>query len=229
MRTRRRRHTRKHRIWLGLLLGLLLGIAAVCGLERWFRPAVIAVACDHLSNQISGQIHDVVNAELEEEELSYDAICTVLRDSDGNITALQTNMARVNLLKSTVTTEVAQEFDHSLMAERFEIPLGSVLPGMMLAGYGPNIRVTVMSVGNISAEFQNEFFAAGMNQTLHRVVLTVTSELRLLLPGGIYEFTDETRMILAETVLLGQVPQSYVDLSDTESYFRYGTGDKTDG
>lgn len=223
MRIRRRRYGRKHRVWPGILLGLLFGAAAVCGLERWFRPAIIAVACDHLSNQISGQIHDVVNAELAEEQLSYDTICTVLRDTEGNITALQTNMARVNLLKSTVTTEVAQEFDDSLMAERFEIPLGSILSGMMLAGHGPNIPVTVMSVGNISAEFENEFRAAGINQTLHRVVLTVTSELQLLMPGGIYEFTDETRMILAETVLLGQVPQSYADFSGEGVYFHYGT------
>ena len=223
MRIRRRRYGRKHCIWPGILLGLLFGAAAVCGLERWFRPAIIAIACDHLSNQISGQIHDVVNAELAEEQLSYDTICTVLRDTEGNITALQTNMARVNLLKSTVTTEVAQEFDDSLIAEHFEIPLGSVLPGMMLAGHGPNIPVTVMSVGNISAEFENEFRAAGINQTLHRVVLTVTSELQLLMPGGIYEFTDETRMILAETVLLGQVPQNYADFSGEGVYFHYGT------
>ena len=226
MRIRRRRYGRKRHVWLGLLLGLTLGVAAVCGLERWFRPAIIAIARDHLSNQISGQIYDVVNAELTEEQLSYDTICTVLRDTDGNITALQTNMARVNLLKSTVTTEVAQEFDDSLIAERFSIPLGSVLPGMMLAGHGLNIHVTVMSVGNISAEFENEFRAAGINQTLHRVVLTVTSELRLLMPGGIYEFTDETRMILAETVLLGQVPQSYADFSGEGVYFHYGTEDE---
>ena len=137
-----------------------------------------------------------------------EAIAT-LAAHEGNIAALQTDMARLSLLQNTITTGVAQEFDNGLIAERVEVSLGSLLPGLIFSGRGPTITVVVQTVGNISAEFNNEFFAQGINQTLHRIVLTVTAELSLLLPGGIYTYTSETRMILAETVLLGQVPDSY--------------------
>ena len=146
-------------------------------LNTRFRPALITVVSDHLSNQISGQICDVVNDVLAEEGISYDSICTIRYDATGRIAALQTDMARMALLQNTITTDVAQEFDNSLIAERVSVPLGSLLPGVLFSGRGPSVSAQVMTVGNISAGFDNEFTAQGINQTLHRVVLTVTAEL----------------------------------------------------
>ena len=212
-RQRRKPMTIRRQILTSIFVGLLLGIGAIQCLNARFRPAVIAIASGHLSNQISGQIHDVVNAELEAEGISYDEICTVRCDGNGKIVALQTDMARLSQLKSIITTQVAKEFDDELIAETVEIPVGNLFSGLPFSGRGPCVSVVVLSVGDISAEFENEFYADGINQTLHRVVLTVTAELRLLLPGGVYTFTDETRMVLAETVLLGEVPDSYFDVN----------------
>lgn len=214
MRRRLRRYSSvKVQILTSVCVGLLLGIVVIHTLNARIRPAVAAIALDHLSNQISGQIHDVVNAELAVENITYQDICTIQQDATGQIVALQTDMARLSQLKSTITTQVAKEFDDGLIAERVEVPLGNLFPGLPFSGRGPSISVVVMSVGNISAEFENEFSSNGINQTLHRVVLTVTAQLRLLLPGGVYSYTDETKMILAETVLLGDVPDSYFDVS----------------
>ena len=88
-------------------------------------------------------------------------------------------------------------------------------------------------MGNISAQFDNEFFDQGINQTLHRVVLTVTAELSLLLPGGVHTYTDETKVVLAETVLMGQVPDSYSSFGQFDSvkdaydaYYHFGTNEE---
>lgn len=198
-------------------VGLLLGGVVIWQLNVRFRPALITVVSDHLSNQISGQICDVVNDVLAAEHISYDTICTIRYDASGKIAALQTDMARLALLQNTITTDVAQEFDNDLIAERVSVPVGSLLPGMIFSGHGPAVSAQVLTVGNISAGFENEFAAQGINQTLHRVVLTVTADLSLLLPGGVYTYTDETKMVLAETVLLGQVPNSYSSFSQFDS------------
>ena len=177
----RRRRRPPRRGWQGRQ------IFHICGAASWGRwPSIFSIlgfgrilftiVSDHLSNQISSQICDVVNAELEDEGLTYDTICTVQYDSEGNIAALQTDMARLSLLQNTITTGVAQEFDNGLIAERVEVSLGSLLPGLIFSGRGPTITVVVQTVGNISAEFNNEFFAQGINQTLHRIVLTVTAD-----------------------------------------------------
>ena len=223
MRRRRRRPKMPGRVstraqlLASVCAGLLLGGAVIWILNTRFRPALITVVSDHLSNQISGQICDVVNDVLAEEGISYDTICTIHYDASGRIAALQTDMARMALLQNTITTDVAREFDNSLIAERVSVPLGSLLPGVLFSGRGPSVSAQVMTVGNISAGFDNEFTAQGINQTLHRVVLTVTAELSLLLPGGVCTYTDETKMVLAETVLLGQVPESYSNFSQFDS------------
>ncbi len=204
-----RRGSVRRQLLVSVCAGLLLGGLTIHFFNARIRPDIVTIVSDHLSNQISSQICDVVNAELADEGLTYDTICTIQYDAEGNIAALQTDMARLALLQNTITTDVAQEFDNSLIAEQVEVSLGSLLPGLLFSGRGPTITVVVQTVGNISAEFNNEFFDQGINQTLHRVVLTVTADLSLLLPGGIYTYTSETRIILAETVLLGRVPDSY--------------------
>ncbi len=210
---RRRKRTVKEQIFISISIGLILGILVIYCLNVRFRPAVIAVATGHLSNQISDQIHAVVNGELEAAGINYDEICTIRCDSNGNIIALQTDMARLSQLKSVVSTQVAEEFDEGMLSETIEIPIGTLLTGLPFGGRGPCVSVVVLSVGDITAEFENEFYSDGINQTLHRVVLTVTAELRLLLPGGVHTFRDETRMVLAETVLLGDVPDSYFTMN----------------
>ena len=174
MRRRRRRPKMPGRVstraqlLASVCAGLLLGGAVIWILNTRFRPALITVVSDHLSNQISGQICDVVNDVLAEEGISYDTICTIRYDASGRIAALQTDMARNRaLLQNTITTDVAQEFDNSLIAERVSVPLGSLLPGVLFSGRGPSVSAQVMTVGNISAGFDNEFTAQGINQTIH--------------------------------------------------------------
>lgn len=210
---------------ISVCVGLFLGILVIRVFNTSLRPAVITIASDHLSNQISGEVCEVVNAAMAEENISYDSICTIQWNSEGNISALQSDMAKLSLLQSAITTQVAEAFDDDLIEERVEIPIGNLFPGLSFIGRGPTVSVIVLSVGDISAEFNNEFFADGINQTLHRVVLTVTAELSLLLPGGVYTYTDETKVVLAETVLLGDVPNSYSNFgrisSAEEAYDAY--------
>ena len=68
-----------------------------------------------------------------------------------------------------------------------------------------------MTVGTVDGEFFSEFTSAGVNQTLHRICLKLTVPLTLMLPGGAVETVSETELCVAETVIVGQVPQTYLD------------------
>lgn len=199
----------RRQLMASICVGLLLGMFAIRAINASLRPAVIAVVCDNLSNQITDEVFLLVNDLLEEEGISYDNICTIQRDESGKISALQMDMTRLNSLKSAIAVEVAEAYDYSVMTHPVYIPLGSVTSGVLFSGLGPSVRVEVLSVGNIDAEFENEFESTGINQTLHRITLTVTAELHLLIPGGVHSYVEETRMVLAETVLLGDVPGHY--------------------
>ena len=81
----------------------------------------------------------------------------------------------------------------------------------ILWGLGPTLKVHAMTVGTVDGEFFSEFTSAGVNQTLHRICLKLTVPLTLMLPGGAVETVSETELCVAETVIVGQVPQAYLD------------------
>lgn len=197
------------RLLVGVAAGLLLGAMVIRFCNSALRPGMIAAATDQLSNQIEDEIGGVVEELLDSGEMKYSDICTAFWDENGQMRGLQTDMTQLNRLKTAISTRVAERFDDTIVKHKLKVPIGSVLPVMILHGQGPAVPIVVLSAGNISAQFDSEFVSTGINQTLHRVALRVETKLHLLLPGGVYEYTEETRLVLAETVLMGEVPDSY--------------------
>lgn len=225
-RTLRGRPGRRVQVLLSILVGLLLGAAVVYQMHTRLRPAVLAAASNYLDNQVSEEIYRTVETLLEEQEIGYDSIYTPVYGPDGSILALQADLTQLHSITTAVTADVMDAFDDSMISQRVEVPVGTLLGTLALSGKGPSVTVEVLSVGNISASYQNEFISQGINQTLHRVVLHVTSDLSLLLPGGVADYFSECDIILAETVLLGDVPESYTyfggsDLSASD-FYHYG-------
>ena len=82
----------------------------------------------------------------------------------------------------------------------------------IFAGSGPDLPVQVLSVASAEGNYRNDFISAGINQTLHRVILDITVTADLLLPGGVVETFVSTPVCVAETIIIGQVPQTYLEL-----------------
>ena len=93
------------------------------------------------------------------------------------------------------------------------IPLG-VLTGIdIISALGPKLPIQVISVASAEGTYRNDFSSAGINQTLHRIYLDITVTAKLLLPGSIVETVVFTPICVAETVIIGQVPQTYLNWS----------------
>ncbi len=141
-------------------------------------------------------------------ELDYENLVNFEKDNDGKITAVRSNMAAFNLLQSHILQTVLERIDQ-VSAKDLSIPIGSLTGSALLAGRGPRITVRMESVGSSQASFQNAFTSAGINQTKHQIILTIDVYVSILLPG----FTTATKVsnsfIVAETVIVGSVPDSY--------------------
>ena len=92
------------------------------------------------------------------------------------------------------------------------MPLGSLFDLEPLWAKGPALRARAMTVGTVRTEFESQFTSAGVNQTLHRIWMEVSVPMKLLLPGGEVETTLHTRLCVAETVIVGKVPDTYLQL-----------------
>ena len=216
---------------LSALLGLLLALGLIAGMNLRLRPAVLAVAETKLSNQMTREVLAAVQTQLAQTPVTYDQLVHLNLDENGRIRALQADMPALSTVQISAVQQVIAALGSSLAEETIRIPVGTVTGSTLLSGRGPGIPVRVLYEGSASARYENELESAGINQTVHRIVLCIQVQAELLLPGGAHPCETEVRIPLAETVLLGDVPENYTYFSQFDTaedaagaYFDFGAG-----
>lgn len=189
---------------------ILAGILYLFAALRLY-PMIKKVAAVNVDNDAAGAINQAIDAVIDEGRISYERLVLLEKDEQGNITALQTNMAEANHLKTDVLSEISKRI-LDLSVESLSIPLGSVLFPELLSGSGPLISVRVLAVRTSYATFANQFSSAGINQTLHQIVLHVGVTVTVALPSGTLDVPVQSDIVVAETVIVGAVPETIVQL-----------------
>ena len=210
---RTRWEVRNLRIRRVLLCSALILIAAWIGFavaSAHLRPIISQMASARVSHLATNAIHDAIGKRLDEGEYSYDRLIKFEKDSAGRITALKTDMMAMNRLKSDIVHDVLDAIKNIGTSE-LGIPLGNVTGAELLAGRGPLVPVKIVPVGTAGAEFSNVFNAAGINQTRHQVILTIQADLSVLMPGQSAVTTVSVEVSVAETVIVGTVPDTYAN------------------
>jgi sporulation protein YunB len=147
--------------------------------------------------------------------IKYTDLTDVLTDKNGKITMIQYNTILINTL-ARETSNLAQNEIRSLGTEGISVPLGSVTKSKLLSGRGPDIDVKIIPVGSVSTDFTDEFRQAGINQTRHRIFLLLKTQVRIVVPLGSNVINVSTKVPIAETIIVGDVPDSYVNVADED-------------
>ena len=200
-----------HPLFVTLAVALLVATSMITLLEAKLRPVVAEIASAQAQNTMTAVVEGAVTADLAARNVSYADFITIQRDGGGAITALTTDMARMNLLRAELTAAILESIAGVDVSD-IEVPLGSLFDLEPLWAKGPSLRARAMTVGTVRTEFDSQFTSAGVNQTLHRIWLEVDVPMTLLLPGGEVETALHTRLCVAETVIVGQVPDTYLQL-----------------
>lgn len=205
---------RSRRGW-GLILSALIGIGmallVIAAADYALRPTVTALAQARTENVVTGIINEAVSETLSAEAIAYQDLVTLERGSQGQVTLLSTNAAKMNALRTSILQAVLDKVS-SLDSEDLGIPLGSITGLSTASDWGPDLPVQVLAVATPAAEFRNEFTSEGINQTLHQIMLDVQVDITLLIPGSTVETQVTAQVCVAETLLLGQVPDTYLEL-----------------
>ena len=196
----------------GMLLSVITGIAVaflfISQLNARLRPILFELALSQTSNYITAAIDSAVS----EQSISYNELICLERSASGDIVALTSNMAYANILRAQLL-ETSLDALKDLETMEFYVPLGTIYDWDLLSGRGPDIGVRVLYTGTASAEFENSFSDAGINQTCHQIVFRVKADVSVLLPGRQEKTTVDTRVCVAETVIVGKVPETYLQLT----------------
>lgn len=198
-----------------ILLTFLILSAAVCLLfVKRMAPLIREMAMTRVSNEASFAINRAVLRQIQADNISYDHMIVLEKDVNGRICAIKTNMAEINRLQ-TLVLEMVDEEVLELSVSEVGLPMGNLIFPVLFSGRGPRLPVQIMAVSTSDAAFSSRFSTAGINQTLHQILLTVTATMTVLTPFGTETVTAESQMIVAETVIVGTVPQTYLQNAKT--------------
>ena len=205
---------RRFRVAALLCAGLILFLV----LNSHLQPLIASYGLTQAKLVGTQAVNDAVTAVLEREGVRYTDLMRVEKDSQGSIVSVEADTVKINALKASVTTEILTQLKkHQNMTVR--IPTGTLLNGDLLTGRGPRIPVKISLSGAAATQMSSYFESAGINQTSHRLVMDITVTLYAAIPGNDATTTLETSFIIAETVLVGKVPDAFLVVDGRVSLF----------
>lgn len=212
------------RRWLKkLFFRMVIFLTAVFAVFLIFRGKYRALICDLAQTQVKNTTSDLTNDAIAKQiaagDIQYDRIVYFEKDLDGRITALKTNMGEINRLKTDILNIINDEI-LELDTSDIGIPLGSLFLPEFLSGKGPAIPVRILSIRNSDANFSSYFSQAGINQTLHKLTMDVSVDVAVLVLGQTESFTITSEVVVAETVIVGEVPDTFLQTGGNYGSYR---------
>ena len=204
-----------HKISAVLFVLLILFLAAFGLFRGRYRDVIRDLAVTQVKNTTSDLTNDAISKQIADGKIEYDRIVYFEKDLEGRITALKTNMTEVNRLKTDILDIINSEI-LALDSSDIGIPLGSIFFSELLSGRGPVIPVYILSIRNADANFVSRFTQAGINQTLHQVQMEVSIDASVLVLGETVSFTMTSEVVVAETVIVGAVPDTYLQTTNPQ-------------
>lgn len=206
-----------------LIILLLIALILLILFRIKYHSDIVGLAKTQVSNATSDLINDAINVQIEIGDIQYERIVYFEKDLDGRITALKTNMSEINRLKTSILNLINEEI-LAMDTSQLGIPIGSLILPELLSGKGAEIPVKIMSIRNSDAFFESNFSQAGINQTIHMLSMNVLVDVSVLVLGKTENFTVSSQVVVAETVIVGNVPNTYLDSGGI-----YGTIKKNSG
>ena len=192
-----------------LLALLAVFVLLIVVLDIRLRPLIREYAVAQAQVRLSEAMCDAVETALGQAD---EPLMTVVRDEAGAVLSAETDAAAVNRLNAAIGTglnDLLSERDRALL----KLPIGSILGGSFLMGRGPAVTVRIDRCGAVTSELNSVFEAAGINQTVHRVELTLTVRATVLAAGMSDPIETSGTFLVSETVIVGGVPDTYAQIT----------------
>lgn len=189
--------------------GLLTAVAVLffC-FQRNVRRVLVTISEATMRASTTVAVNDAVYYTLSD-ELRYEDLVSVERDTQGNIVAVTANALKINKIARD-TASISQSNLKNLSLNGIPIPLGALTGIEAFAGLGPQIPFRIIPVSSVSCDFSSAFESVGINQTKHSIYLNVIADISIVMPSRTENFAVTTEILVGEFVIVGTVPDTYL-------------------
>ena len=197
-----------------LLIAAAVFVLAAVSSSIYLKKISTEIAIADAKDVITAKVNDAVIQTLAEGDYDGDQFVTFQKSESGEVTAISSNMARINELSSKILDKVVGSTQDNTIT--IEIPSGNLTGASLLMGRGPRIPVRIVVLSSSRVEFSNGIVTAGINQTKHQISLRVTVDMEILVPWGTENTQVSTDVLIADTVIVGKVPDTYLNMQQNE-------------
>ncbi len=188
-------------------VGLLAFLSAAA---LFLKDISSQIAVSDASDIVTVQINKAIAQLMAESDYSGGFFIDFEKNDRGEVTAISSNMARINALSAKILDRVVGATDNRTLV--VEIPLGNLTGISLLMGRGPAVPVRIIALTSSRVEFHNSIVTAGINQTKHQISLEVIVDIDILIPWATESAQVTTEVLIADTILVGQVPETYFNI-----------------
>lgn len=195
--------------WSAWFFTLALMAFLVC-MSLYLRSISTQIAISDASDIVTMRINKAIAQIMNEGNYDGDYFVTFEKGDNGEVSAISCNMARINALSAEILDRVVGATDN--YTTTVQIPLGNLSGLSLLMGRGPKVPVEIVTLTSSRVEFKNGIVTAGINQTKHQITLEIRVDIEILIPWGSESTQVVTEVLIADTVIVGQVPGTYLDI-----------------
>lgn len=193
--------------FFGVTLVLLLVLAAI---SMFLRDLSTKIAVSDAVDIVTKTVNDSINKVIGEGVYGFDYFVSLVKDENGDITAITSNMAHINTLSTEILNSVIESTENGTI--KVKIPAGNLTGLNLLMGRGPDVTVDIVMLTSSKVDFKNDIVSSGINQAKYQLMLEVTIDIDVLVPWGTKSASTVTEVIVADTVIVGKVPETYLNM-----------------
>lgn len=196
--------------WL-ILLAFILSLILIAFVRS--RKLILLTAENEAETIMLRAVDSATVEVLNSEDFSYDKLAVVSRNQEGTILGIEINSPKADILKSKLAQKITEILNEK---RRFtvSIPFGNFFNNEYLTGFGPDLNFKIQMANTASLKFKSAFEESGINNTLHQIIITVDIPANIIITGGSDTFSVKTNVLAAQTVIVGQTPDSFTNVTE---------------
>lgn len=193
-----------HRI-IALLICIVIFSVSLMGVYRKAEPLAVGALENVVGGWIEQIVVEAVRSSTREKSYKWSDFCIKTLGNDGSIVSISANTENIGVLCADVTAKINRAIKDE-KSVKISLPLGSVLAPKYFSGRGPYLKVRAVPYVSVSVSVSSEMHESGINQTLHRINMTVISDISAICMSSSVTFVRESKILLAESLIIGKIP-----------------------
>ena len=200
----------KAKVILFIIILIIVFNLFIYAFDRSITPTVLVVADAEMRAKCMEIINNTIINEYSK-QFKYEDIVRIEKDKNDNIVMLKADTLKMNKIACDVAI-IAQKELKGLGSVGIKVPMGYILKNNILANLGPSITFKMQPIGYIETKYLSEFESAGINQTRHKVYVSVKTKIRVIIPMRSNDIEIKSEMPISETIIVGKIPNTSVNL-----------------